>query len=148
MLLQDRDGVCGAFSVANALIAMKIEVNVDEIKRVAGTTVRDGTSKRGIARAIRHYGLKATVYEGYSEESAWKWLLKWSSKCPVIVLIDNRQHYGTCIGRFGNQVILVDPSVPDDRYENNVRVLNKQEFLPEWRWGGRFYGIKVSRPVK
>lgn len=143
MLLQDKDGVCGAFAVANALIPLRVEFNIAEIKEVAGTTVDKGTSKRGIIRAVEYYDHQAIPYEGRSEEAGWKWLCKWSICCPIIVAIDNRQHWGTVVGRFDTQVILFDPSVPAEKFENNVMVLNRGEFCKRWIWGGRYYAIRI-----
>lgn len=144
MLLQNKDGMCGTFAVANALLPFKVEIDLKTIAKAAGTTVKDGTSKRGIIRAIQYYGMKATPYESYSMESAWKWITKWASICTIVVLIDNRQHYATCIGRFRNKIILSDPSCPDDEYENNVLVLGRSEFIKRWEWNNRFYAIRVS----
>jgi hypothetical protein len=145
VLYQDSNGACGAFAVGNALIPLKIEFNISEIKRIARTTEEKGTSKRGIIRVVLYYGLKPTVYETYSDDAAWKWMLKWSGKTSVISLFDNRGHWVTTIGRINNQVILADPSDPEEKYENSVLVLDKRGFMERWKWGGRFYAIRVTK---
>lgn len=153
MLLQDRDGVCGKFAVANALISLGVDVSLDDLSvigRVAKTTQKNGTSKAGIVRVIKHYSAKPVRYKSKNKQNAWRWIIKWSSTYPVIVLVDSGDiwgHWGTVVGRIGKRVIFVDPSYPNGAgglIQNNVHSLSKDEFMGMWSFNNSFYAIRVS----
>lgn len=137
--------MCGVFAIANALLSIKIEFDISDIARVSRATPSNGTSKAGVIRAIKYYGLNPIIYEGRSDQYSWRWISSRSLDFPIVVLVDNRGHYGTVIGKFGRKIIFVDPSIPSSAYENNVSVLGRGDFINRWKWGGRFYAVCVSK---
>lgn len=140
---------CGTIALINAVKVLGMELLFDDAKHIAGTTYQDGTSQRGIMRAITALGLKATEYRTANPDNAWKWLHKWADTYPVILLVDGyltvgNSHWVTVSGRVNGRVIVVDPTANTDSGENGVHPLDKDETLA--RWKSRIcYAIRVCK---
>lgn len=142
---QNNDYACGLHAFTNAVSVFGIALSYGEAKMLVGTTSRRGTSKRGLISGIRTLGLCASPYLQKDRDVSWSWLLRYSDKQPIIVLLDRGSHWATVTGRTGNQVILVDPSPNFKRGENGVGTLSKDEMLGRWCCRG-CYAIRVHRP--
>lgn len=140
---QDRYS-CGSHAFSNALAVFGVEIDTDEAKRLCGTTYRGGTSERGILRALRSCGFKGTEYRGHNQDNSWRWLLKWSSTSPILLVVYENQHWCTAIGRAGDRVVVVDSDPSIQAGENGVFVLDKAELLERWRYR-ICYAIRVTR---
>lgn len=134
---------CGLLSVHNSLLTFGLNVDLKEIKRLAQANHRDGTSKRGIIRAVHGLGAQATVYQTRNQEYAWRWLRRSIQSWPCILLLDDTEHWGTVVGSISDRVILIDSSMTrDDRM--GVYSLDKREILDRWIGRGLYYAIRVS----
>jgi len=139
MLFMDKNGTCGAFAISNALLLL----SVPDIKKIAGTTGRNGTSKRGIARAVRHFGKRPSIYFTRNRNNAWRWISRWVDEFPIIVLLDRQGHWSTLVGRDESRLVLVDPSWDGDWPGDHTHTITKRDFMERWRGNG-YYAIRVS----
>lgn len=141
---QDNRYSCGVHAVMNALVALgKNDVSYDEIKALAGTTSRNGTSDDGVVQCLEQLGFRATIYETQNVDNAWRWLYKWSDKQPIIVLVDQYKHWACVNGKIDHRVILVDPDPELHKHQNGVYSCNKAEMLERWMYKG-CYGVRVG----
>lgn len=140
-LQQDRYS-CGAISLANAIQIIGGELSVDDAKKIAGTTYRNGTTRVGIMRGVRSLGYKATPYHTRNPDHAWKWIKKHSRTCPLISLVDHHGHW-LVIFSMGENVVTIDGS--PNNGENGVTVVTKQDTLERLGHLGHYYLIRVSR---
>jgi len=129
---------CGTIALVNSVKVLDMELSYDDAKRLAGTTYRDGTSQRGLIRAIESLGLKATEYRTANADNAWKWLHKWADTCPVILLVDGyltvgNSHWVTAVGRINGRVIVVDPTANTDNGENGTHPYSKEDLVTRWK---------------
>lgn len=126
----------------NAIAALKGESTYDEIKALARTTYRGGTTRQGVIRAVTTKGYRATPYHTRNADNAWKWIKKHSRTSPLIALVDHHEHW-LVIYSMGDNVVTIDGS-PNDG-ENGVTVVTKQNALERLNHLGHFYLIRVSR---
>ena len=148
---------CGAAVVRNALRVFKCRVSENEIRGIAGTTKQFGTSEKGILSAIRAYGFKAVEHHIDDKEEAWEWLHETLVEGkPVILCVENWEHWVVAIGSCGNTGIAVFDSsnFKVNLYENNTHVWDKKHLFHKW-WNNRLsvddevesrlYAIAVSK---
>jgi ABC-type bacteriocin/lantibiotic exporter with double-glycine peptidase domain len=135
---------CGVVAIRNALLTLGIDKSRKEIRELSRANRSDGTSKRGIVRALRGFDLNATVYQTRNTDYAYRWISKWSRHWPCILLLDDMEHWGTTVGGITDRIILVDPSMTGDDLQG-VHVLNKKEILSRWIGRGWYYAIRVSQ---
>lgn len=135
---------CGTIAFANAVKVFGIELSYADAKRLVGTTSRYGTDYKGIIRGVTELGFKAREYKQRNDDAAWRWLLRTSTKYPIIILCDFNCHWATVTGRVKNKVIFVDPTANLEHGETGTYVLGKDDFL--WRWKYKTnYAIRISR---
>lgn len=116
---------------------------------LAGTTEADGTGDDGICEAVRALGCTATPYETAEAKAAWGWLVD-SLRVgrPVILCVDDWQHWVTALGMAGDRVVVFDPAnTAKNSAENGIFVGGKRELMRRWRGrrSDRFSGIAVGK---
>lgn len=139
MRLQDSKVNCGPVALANALEAMGHARSVDELVKLCKTSATNGTSPRNLVRAIEH--LKEScdlrdheIIKTGDPMAAWGLLVHGLSQGHASVgLVDDAQHYVSCVGLLGESVLVVDSG------DSEVLVTyTREEWLERWDSGGRF----------
>lgn len=144
LVYQVNDYSCGTVSFMNAARILGLEYSYDDAKVLVKTTSRGGTSKVNLVRGIRDAGLRAVIYRQPHEEAAWKWLRYWVDSAPVILLVDDRQHWALAHGKSNGSIILIDPTADVKKSENGVYILSRSDLM--WRWrDSTCYAIRVTR---
>lgn len=114
---------CGVYSIINALIVYDEELSRKEVQNLTGTTL-NGTSEKGLQKALTKLGYKYRVYDSKNKNNSWRWVLNNSNKKPLILYVD-KDHWLVIAGRIQNKVIALDG-----------HILNKKELLERWDgWG-------------
>lgn len=140
---------CGPASVVNACRSFGIKLDERRIRSLAGTSIR-GTDDFEMIAAIRALGLTASPSHTRDAKSAWAFLRSnLISGRPVILCINQWDHWVSAVGLIGNSIVLVDPArTVRNKAENGVSVLGRNKLLKRWRCKGEqipFYGIAVGR---
>ena len=135
---------CGTLSLINAANCLGATVDYDTAKSLAGTTSRYGTDRIGMIRAITGLGFTPTVYRSSSSENGWRYIRRWASESPIILLVDHHQHYVVVSGSIGDRVIVIDSGANIKGNEMGSFPYSKQELLDRWVHRGRVYAIRVS----
>lgn len=144
---QKTDYSCGLHAFRNAVQVLGVDLSYKESRKLVGMT-KDGTSIRGLLRGAQSLNLKAVEYRQPNPFVAWKWLIKWTATCPVILLVDDclssdKSHWVTALAVNGERVVVADSSYPRDG-ETGVYIYNRDELLA--RWKQRIcYGIRLSQ---
>lgn len=141
MLTMHANNTCGAYAVLNAINALDGIADYDTVARLAGTSFKNGTSRRGIQRALKELGYSHAPYFTRNADNGWRWLYKNAHDAPIVILTDDYGHYCTVTGTMNSHVILVDPSVSKDK---NVFVLSRGDLLSRWGYLGRYWAVKVQ----
>jgi hypothetical protein len=135
---------CGTRAIQNAFIALGVDyIDRDEIKGVARTTRSEGTSKRGVVRAVKFHGFIPTEYQTRDKELAWRWALRNAAKYPCIVLVDEWAHWALMSGVMNKRVTMIDSS---DLRDGTIGAysMDKEELLDRWIGRGVYYAIRVK----
>jgi ABC-type bacteriocin/lantibiotic exporter with double-glycine peptidase domain len=111
--------------------------NVTEaaIRRVAGTTPKDGTDEKGLIRAINHYGHSTKEFKDQSGKRAWGFIKSSLSRGrPVLLCVDGWGHWVAAVGSLGGKVLVFDPEkIPGKRYKySGLRVYNEEQLRSRW----------------
>lgn len=151
MRYQRRKYACGAAAVVNTLRAFGVRVSEARIRKLAGTD-ETGTSSVGLVTALRAFGLSVQEYSDNNAANSWRWLHgNLIHGRPVIVCVDNWQHWVTAIGSLSDRVVLFDSVVTKrNASECGVHVLASARFMRKWRNGAasascRYYGVSAGR---
>ncbi len=136
---QAEDFSCGPAAVVNALRSLGIRLTEREVSELAGTT-RSGTDERGIMRALRQLGYGVEELDTLDSDEAWEWL-----RCqllvvrPVVLCVENFEHWTSVVSMFGDRVVYVDsqPGLESNRRENGVRFLTRRGLTRLWGKRGR-----------
>lgn len=136
---------CGVYGIFNALNCLGFTAEYDTIKTLAGTTSRYGTDRIGMIRAVKGLGFVPTVYRSSSSENGWRYIRRWASETPIILLADHHQHYFVVSGVIGERVIVIDSGANIKGNEMGSFPYSKQELLDRWVHRGRVYGIRVTK---
>lgn len=142
MRYQSHRAACGAAALHNALQALGISRSEEELGGLAGTTA-DGTSSRGMIKAIKAIG---TDHELIGKNMRWKdiesaqvglWFLVANKGRPVILCTEDFGHWVACVGYTGGRFIVVDSDDPA-----LVLFYTKEELEPVWVGpNGGYHGI-------
>lgn len=132
----------------NALRCFGRRVAERRVRKSVGTT-EDGTTEVGICGGLRELGFTANPFETTDTQAAWGWIIEGlRTGKPVIVCVDNWQHWVTVIGQVGDRVIVCDPAnTKKNEEENGIASMSKKDFLRRWKFWkeGYYYGIAVGR---
>lgn len=109
MRLQDSQANCGPTAVKNALCALGIERSTEECEKLCRCTA-DGTSPANLFRGLEAiHELNPQKIDEYKEYVAVLLLESALSEGrPVIVLVDNSEHWVAAIGLLGKRIQIAD----------------------------------------
>lgn len=153
MELQQRKFSCGP-AAARAVLYVLGHHKVTEaaLRRWAGTTP-DGTDERGMLRAISHYGHKGKEYQAESGKKSWAWLKNILGRGkPVLLCVDEWDHWVAAVGRLGGKVLIFDPDSSGGRRKkySGLVVYDEKDLLGRWAYHdpetnkNAYYGISVQ----
>lgn len=130
---------CGAASVVNAIRGLGYRISEFKVRSFSNTT-KEGTSETGIIEAIRCLGFSAVVFSTNSKNEAWEWLVEqmYVGK-PVILCVENFEHWISAIGICGNRITVFDPSnFKKNIHENGTHSWGRRYLMRKW------YNTRVS----
>lgn len=110
MRLQDSQANCGSTAVKNALCALGIDRSTEECEILCGTTATQGTPPHKMIKGLESiHELDVQVIREKRPEIALL-LLRDSLRDgrPVILLVDNAEHWITAIGLLGERIQIAD----------------------------------------
>lgn len=147
MRLQSRKSSCGPAALKNALESIGIERTEDELGLLSRQTT-EGTSQAGLERAIETIGkgdsdkLTSTrIYEQRREVAGWALSAAVRAGHPVILIVDNLEHWVSVVGMLGERFIMADSASNE-----LVEYYGLEEVLDRWACdNGRFYGIVIKK---
>jgi len=149
--LQQRKYSCGPAAVRAALYVLGHRVTEAALRKWASTT-SEGTDERGILRAIHHYGHVGREYQTKLGRRSWLWIRSSIGRGrPVLLCVDQWDHWVAAVGRFGNQILVFDPDSSGGRKKkySGLEVYTEVELLNRWEYyeyetgNGIYYGISV-----
>jgi hypothetical protein len=144
MRLQDSQANCGSVAVKNALCALGIDRSTEECEILCGTTATQGTTPRRMIKGLESiHELDVAIISETRKEIA---LLLLQSALrdgrPVIILVDNNEHWISAIGLLGDRIIIADGA----DYEL-VTSNNSEGLLTRWCNSSSkrqsYYGIRI-----
>lgn len=134
MKYQTRSYTCGPAAVVNALRLYGVEVAELHVSKLAGTTPEEGTDDRRMMKALRSLGCKPSVVALTSTIRK-----RLARGVPVIIHIDEEEHWVTLLGTLGESFIAFDSwKSKDNLRENGVRVITP---------GKHCFAICVNKPL-
>lgn len=136
---------CGTYAIINAITALGGETSYDEVKRLAGTSYRGGTTRIGILKALSALDYRGIPYRTSSPDYGWRFARKWATINPLIMLVDSHEHYFVATGLIGDRVIVVDSGADVSGNELGTFSYGRGELLTRWIYRGMMYAIRVSR---
>lgn len=139
---------CGAAAVTNAIRCFGKRVPERVVRARAGTCFELGTQDEGMIAALATFGLKGTAFDEKNRGLAMNILVSHAIEGdPVILCVQNLQHWVTIIGMIGDRFILVDPAnTVENKKENGIHVLSQKTLSKIWQSkNGSFSGIVVRK---
>lgn len=141
MKRQGKSYWCGVASIANALEVLGIRRSQREVARLCHVSPAAGTNETEMKRALLANGAQVDEHTTTDNAAA----LSWASNHlvdngPVILCVDDDEHWVTLIGTCGSRFIMFDPS-------RNVGIEVHDWFTLPTRWvnsDGEFYGLGIS----
>lgn len=153
MKFQKQKWSCGAATVRNCLRVFGVRVPESQIRKYANTSKEFGTNEHGIINALQEWGCTVSEIHYSSKNKAWIWLHDTlQSGRPVIMAIDNWEHWILAVGSLGGYVCIFDSAnFKYNKYENGCHVWDKEKTLYRW-WNtrkniegnNRIYAISVK----
>jgi hypothetical protein len=142
---QKNNWSCGILSIQNSIRALNCDADYDDIKRLSRANSKDGTSTRGVLRALRALGFNAVYYKTRNAENAIRFARKWATLQPLIISCDSDTHWATITGSVNDMLILVDSGLDASGEDKGVYPLARQQLLERWLCRGWYKAIRVSR---
>jgi hypothetical protein len=140
---QSNKSSCGAASLHNALSALGISRSEDELIKLCKQTASGGTTVQGLLGAMRSIpGVlgEPTKWRNDSDAIVGVWYQVSERGRPVIMCVDNWDHWVVCTGHLGPRFGVVDSA-------DNALVIyyDGAGLVKRWRHKDKrgFYGIVV-----
>lgn len=132
---------CGVAAIANALEVLGIRRTQREVAKLCHVTPEAGTSEVEMKRALLANGVAVDEWSEKDEHTSRCWLFEHIRYLgPVVLCVDQDEHWVTAIGWCAGRVVLFDPS-------RNSGVEVRDDVLLAERWvnaDGVYYGLGVS----
>ena len=127
---------CGPFALKHALLVQGISAHEDELARQAGSSEAAGTDEHGLARAAADYSAHLVITRCHSRRAARRTLARWLADHPVMLCLDQWEHWVTAVAADEQRVVVFD-----SHYDTVLRVepwdtvLHRTVYLQPWRIG-------------
>jgi ABC-type bacteriocin/lantibiotic exporter with double-glycine peptidase domain len=133
MNFQLRKGVCGPAAIVNSLRCFGVRVSQKRVIKLAGTDEDTGTDEYGILSALTALGFSGTPYAGKTKTDALTWLTHALGSGPVIICVNNWDHWVTVIAKSVDKYVVIDSSnTLHNKRENGVHVYSSRELVKKW----------------
>ena len=148
MRFQSNASSCGPAALRNALLCLGITRSEQELETLSGCSAADGTSPKSVLKALRLIGQDSAlgipwgvINESREDVALLRLIFALQSGHPVIMVVDNDEHWVVAFGLLGNTVVHVVDSADSEL----VQHLNPSALMHRWHGQGRkpFYGIVV-----
>lgn len=132
---------CGIASIANALEVLGIRRTQRSIAKLCDVRPEVGTDETEMKRALLANGCDVDEWSDTSMYHA----LMWAGGCvdsgrPVILCVDNDEHWVTVIGLCGTRFIVFDPS-----RNSGIEIHEESSLAARWvNADGVYYGLGCS----
>jgi ABC-type bacteriocin/lantibiotic exporter with double-glycine peptidase domain len=137
---------CGPASISNALYAIGISKDQEEIAKLCHVT-KNGTNEDEMIRGVLASGAKAAPWSSRHKLKSWQWLQStlWDHG-PAILCVDHDQHWVTAVGILNQTTVwLFDPATGFGWKRYDLGELMARWRLGTHRGGPWYYGIGVSK---
>jgi hypothetical protein len=136
----------------NALRAHGVKVSEKRIMAHTSTTRAEGTSEHGVLNGIERLNFWWDEIKVDDQEEAWTALTESISEGnPVILCVDNANHWITAIGQIGDSIVVFDSDSLDEanRKEHGTHVWTAEQLFKRWKLvNDNFYGISVKKDTE
>lgn len=146
---------CGVYAVMNAAKCFGIDLKRRDITKYSKTTRENGTSEKGILKALDGNGMVGEdfTFDKSEAQDAFELLdevLAGPCVNPVILSVDNDNHWCTLIGKIGNKYILFDSDRSKyNKEENGIHVISQSELDNYWKsQRSKYYCIIVDQKIE
>lgn len=142
---------CGVFAIMNALRAAGVKVSEKRVRAHSGTTEEHGTSEHGIRNALERIGWVGEDLVADTKAKTFQALLSaLDGGSPVILCVDDDQHWVAAVGRCGKNVIVHDSGrTKKNKAEHGSQVYTKKKLTERWEnRKGKLFGIVVKKKAK
>lgn len=148
MSYQTRPYFCAPAALQIALRFWGLRKGQETLARLAQTTP-DGTDEQGIIGAATALGFHPSEVHTGSRKEARDWLLTTASVAPLILCVDQWEHWVCVAGQCGDRVTVFDPSVEIwNTKTRGVWPVSVSTLLKRWRAAGTkkgYYGIAIVK---
>lgn len=120
--------------IVNVLKCVGMNVAERVVRSRANTSEKLGTDEEGIVGALRYFGLDGSPKEWRSKNEAIGWIRNsLVLGNPVIICIQNLQHWAVIIGIIGSKFIVVDSmNTITNKKENGIHVVDQEKLSKMW----------------
>lgn len=155
MKLQRDSYSCGVYSVMNAAKCFGINLKRRDITKYSNTNREKGTNEDGILNALDGNGLHGECFIFRKDEHIEAYelideVLAGPGVNPIILAVDDDNHWVTLIGKLGSKYILYDSdNGKNNRDENGVQLLTYNDLEERWRSKKHtYYCIVVDQKIE
>lgn len=143
MRFQTNEASCGLAAMSNALGCLGIKRTEDELAPAARFTAANGTNPRGMIRALSSIPdlVPEVIHESRADVAVLKLQSRLRAGFPVILLVDNDDHWVVAFGVLGETV-----HVCDSAHADLVITYDLPDIMSRWKSEGRkpYYGIALG----
>ncbi|MDH3496399.1 MAG: hypothetical protein OER21_06530 [Gemmatimonadota bacterium] len=129
---------CGPFALKHGLLGWGVFAHENDLARIAGSSERDGTDETQLRRAAAAHGCELGLVRCRTARGARRTLERLlAAQVPVLLCIDQWDHWVTAMGADAHRVVLFDSYFDDSvmRLEPWDRLLARLAFRQR-RWRG------------
>lgn len=132
---------CGIASIANALEVLGIKRTQREIARLCHVTPEAGTNETEMKRALLANGVAPDEWHATEVIDSIAWLGQHlAERGPVVICVDDDEHWCTVIGQCAGRFVVFDPS-----RNTGVEVHTPTSLAKRWvNSDGVYYGIGIG----
>jgi hypothetical protein len=148
---QKREGWCGPAALQEALRVLGVRVGQAKLAKVIGACPEEGSDEHDILQALTKLGCQFSEFSTNRRNDARDWLTNWAYTTPLLLCVDDWDHWVLVAGGCGPRLFLFDSAdSPWNKAQNGPWPLLPTTILKRWRAARRnrragdlFYGISL-----
>ncbi len=145
---------CSSAALQAALRCLGLRIGQGRLSKAIGVT-EDGADGEDLIRGILSLGLAVDVFESNCKQEARAWLTQYAPQYPVLLCVDDWEHWVTVAGMCGGRMFLFDSTKETwNLAERGTWPKTPCAILKRWKAkrvlrpeGGLYYGLGVT-PTK